>query len=90
MIDQRGDGCQTLFEHPGVLGEEGVRALQAADGIECWDDQYIDDGVIECHSDDIDRTYANLEKALGPSGLRLNAGKQQAPHLYPSWRCRSR
>eukprot|EP00971_Amphidinium_carterae_P012821 252663-Amphidinium_carterae.8 len=51
------------------------RALQAEEGIECWDDQYIDDGVIECHSDDIDRTYANLEKALGPSGLRLNASK---------------
>eukprot|EP00971_Amphidinium_carterae_P043256 851001-Amphidinium_carterae.1 len=31
-----------------------IRALQAAAGIECWDDQYIDDGVAECHSVDID------------------------------------
>eukprot|EP00971_Amphidinium_carterae_P277877 5515643-Amphidinium_carterae.1 len=44
-------------------------------GIECWDDQYVDDGVIECEAAHIDQTYANLEKALGPSGLKLNASK---------------
>eukprot|EP00971_Amphidinium_carterae_P205802 4084276-Amphidinium_carterae.1 len=49
--------------------------MQHRDGIESWDDQYVDDGVIECARSDIDRTYANLEAALGPSGLRLNASK---------------
>eukprot|EP00971_Amphidinium_carterae_P310789 6176020-Amphidinium_carterae.1 len=51
------------------------RALQSRDGIESWDDQYVDDGVIECARSDIDRTYSNLEAALVPSGLRLNASK---------------
>eukprot|EP00971_Amphidinium_carterae_P231456 4593320-Amphidinium_carterae.1 len=49
--------------------------MQRRDGIESWDDQYVDNGVIECNHSDIARTYANLEAALGPSGLRLNASK---------------
>eukprot|EP00971_Amphidinium_carterae_P323200 6423023-Amphidinium_carterae.1 len=66
----RREVCSTLL---GSL--KRFRALQSRDGIECWDDQYVDDGVIECARSDIDRTYANLEAALGPSGLRLNASK---------------
>eukprot|EP00971_Amphidinium_carterae_P345491 6486483-Amphidinium_carterae.1 len=53
--------------------------MQCRDGIESWDDQYVDDGVIECAHSDVEHTYANLEAALGPSGLRLNA--KQTPHL---------
>eukprot|EP00971_Amphidinium_carterae_P025972 512105-Amphidinium_carterae.1 len=48
------------------------KQLQANAHIQCWDDQYIDDGVLECHSTDAMTTYANLEPALGPSGLTLN------------------
>eukprot|EP00971_Amphidinium_carterae_P273884 5435771-Amphidinium_carterae.1 len=50
------------------------RAMQCRDGIESWDDQYVDDGVIECAHSDIERAYANLEAALGPSGLRPASG----------------
>eukprot|EP00971_Amphidinium_carterae_P341987 6481097-Amphidinium_carterae.1 len=63
----QGDVLSTLGFCAGLeVALQRFRAMQGRDNITCLDDQYVDDGVIECAQDDVERTYANLEAALAP------------------------